>query len=149
MVLCIPTQSHFNPPPVSHPIFHSFHTSSSSSSSSSSAPTFLLALPQHPSLTFIPPSAPPPLLLLLPGAAITHTHTHTLWICAADLSSLLEPWLSLSFLLVNWSNLQRNPEMCPCESAPCSESVLFSVMSEENFPSLVTAVVFSSLSRFF
>lgn len=129
MVLCIPTHSHFNPLPVSPPIFHSFHTSSSSSFPSS-APTFLLALPRHPSLNFILPSAPP-LLLLLPGAAITHTLIMDL--CCRSVF----PAGALALLVFLFRELVRPPEKSwnvSAWSAPYSGSVLFSMMSEDNFP---------------
>lgn len=127
----MPTHSHFNPPPVSPSIFHSFHTSSCS------APTFFLTLPRHPSLTSILPSA----LLLLLGAAITH----------ALHGFVLQIWLpcwSPGSPCFSYCELVKPPEKpWNVECGACS--VLFSVMTRKNFPLLVTAVVFSSPSRWF
>lgn len=137
MVLYIPTHSHFNPPHVSPSILHSFHTSTSSSC----CEEHLSLHPPSTSIwTFIPPSA----LLLLPGEAITHAlHVFVLQICLACWSPG-SPCLS-------FSELAKPPEKSwnvSLWSPPCSGHVLFSVMGEKNFPSLVPAVVFSSLSGF-
>lgn len=102
MVLCIPTHSHFNPDPVSPSVFHTLHTD------------LLLALPVF--------TSPSPSIRL----CLSSHHLHHYYCC------LVQQWCSffldvccrpgfpagvltlLVFLLVNWSSLQRNPEMCRC-----------------------------------
>lgn len=139
MVLYIPTHSHFTPPhPVPPSIFHTLHSSSSS-------PSFHLTLPRHPSPPFIRPSAP--LLLRLPGKACFS------WVCAAD---LMDPcWAPRSPCLSSHEPVKPPEKSWKVRvwSQLCSGSVLFSeervLTKKKNFPSRVTAVVFSSLSRCF